>query len=228
MIEKHRELFEYAETIVKRYCRFYNKQYLNNSISFDDLMQEASIVVSHLLKKIESGLIFNKDKIKLNISNAVEVKRFIGNAVGRRMNIIRIHSKRKNLGSITGDKVCQCPRVTRGGDYSIDIDGYCILCGLPIGRKMDNSIEIEDDNYVMSNNNAFEIKDEKLQLTVEEMAEICFRHPQIKENDFRMFCEKFIEDKTYKEVGDRYNVSRQRVRQKIERVISVLKKYYEK
>lgn len=228
MINKYKDLYDYIEIIVKRYMRFYYKQYNNNSMNFKDLLQEAHIVASILLKKIEEGKIFNKDKIKLEPSNLVEIKRFVGNAVGRRMNTIRKYSIKHNFDSISGEKICQCSRMTREGAYKIEIDGYCLNCGLPIGRRKYTSIELLDDDYIMNNNEAFEIKDERLQITIEEMSDICYRHPQIKENDFRMFCERYVEDKTLQEIANRYSVSRERVRQKINRVIEVLKKYYKK
>ena len=50
---EHQELYSYMESIVKRYFKFYRLRYLNASIEFEDLIQEAYMVTALLLKKIK-------------------------------------------------------------------------------------------------------------------------------------------------------------------------------
>lgn len=228
LFKKHQAVFEYAEFIVKRYTKFYHKHYANNSISFEDLKQESNIVVWQLLEKIQNGNVYNKDRVKLDINNAVEVKRFIGNAVGRRMNILRIFSERNSLGTVLGEKLCQCPILDRDGFKREELDGFCTTCGLPQGHKMETSINDGEcgEELDMEQINNFPLEEVKAKITFEEMEALCLRHPQIKKNDFRMFCERHFDNKTLQSIGTKYKVSRERVRQKIERVSTLLKKYF--
>lgn len=216
----HQELYDYMEYIVKRYFKFYRLRYLNNSIEFEDLIQEAYIVTSLLLEKIKAKKVKNRSGIVLDIDNFIEVKRFIGNAVGRRMNDIKRLSMRDKLVGKTVEKVCTCSTLDRN-----ELDGYCINCHKPL---VFSAIEVSLDSFDNTDGEINEGKEDEigLDILIADMEKICLAHPLIKPLDFRMFCEKYIDNKTYEEIGNKYNVTRQRVKQKVDNTAKRLRKYF--
>jgi len=219
---KHQEIFEYADRIVKRYTKFYHRYYANNSIDFEDLIQEAHIVVCNLLEQVKANIVQDKSGKILDIDNAVELKRFIGNAVGRRMNVIRKECEKHSLGTVKGEKLCQCAILDRLGNERNDLDGYCLKCGLPIGYKMETHKNTEDSDEPTNLDNT----QEDIDITIKEMAEICLNNPLVRKNDFRMLCERVLESRTLQDIANRYHITRAGVRYKINNVCRELRRHY--
>jgi len=218
---EHQELYDYMEHIVKRYFKFYRLRYLNASIEFEDLIQEAHLVTALLLDKIKKNEIKNIDGKVLSIDNFIEVKRFIGNAVGRKLNTIRRWRTKKGFGNRSGEKICDCDYVSKN-----ILEDYCLNCGRPVGYANTTSLDTQEEDMVMEQEDNFPLEEVRMRITLDEMAKVCLTHPEVKQNDFRMFCEKHVDRKTLQEIGNKYHVCRERVRQKIERVTEVLQRYF--
>lgn len=220
---EHRELYQYVEYIVKRYYKFYRKIYLNASIDYEDLIQEAHLTTAMLLEKIKNKKISNRDGKTLDINNSKEVKTLVSNAVGRRLDTIRKWRAIKDSGVSSGEKTCQCSSEDRN-----EIDGFCLNCGRRLGRIMEINNIVNEDTMEKESANNLSFEEVHMRISIDDMANIALKHPKVKANDFRMFCEKFLDDKTLQEIGNKYRVSRQRVKQKIDRVRNVLQQYFEK
>ena len=137
------------------------------------------------------------------------------------LNTIRIWRTKKDFGNKSGEKICICSYSLRN-----ELEGYCLTGGRRLGYVNEVSLVNEEENTFLGQEENLPLEEVKMRITLDEMAEICFRHPQVKKKDFRMFCEKYIDDKTLQEIGDKYRITRERVRQKIERVTDILRKYY--
>lgn len=77
--KEYKDLFDYATYIVKRFNKHYYNVYIKDSIDFDDLKQEAHIVVWQIIEKYK-----NKPR--------EEIKKLAAQSVGWKMNLIRIKS----------------------------------------------------------------------------------------------------------------------------------------
>ena len=74
--QEERDLYQYSEYIVKRYLKFYAKDFRDLAMDFDDLKQEAHWVVANTIKHYK-----NKP--------FSEVKKLTSKAVGWKLNLFR-------------------------------------------------------------------------------------------------------------------------------------------
>lgn len=203
-------LYKYSEQIAKKYIRYYKGIYRNKVLDYDDIKQEAYIVVWKVLKKFENTKSFS------------DLKRLISNAVGDRLNILRIKCKSfKGIASFSNS-------IEENDDEEKDSE-----------ETLSNS---EYTDEVITENRG--IDSYKLQITMEEVKKLCelpeikkFFGTSIRKNPDSFYTDNskilylliqryFVEGFSCKEIGKEFDLSDAGVSRLIKKLLRLLKKYY--
>lgn len=206
-------LYNYSELIVKKYLRFYWNVFLKGGLDADDLNQEAKIVVWNMCNKYKEKP-FN------------EKKKIVSKAVGNRLNVLR-----KDAGKIMNF-------MEDNEEEEKDILSYDEGDRIVINSVVDR--EDEYDFISMDSNNIDFLIDKRKppEISLSEIRELCSmnkiknyfeeeggREFSIKDNLFYIIFKVFFEKQTYREVGEDFGVSRQRIEQILKKLLSEFKKY---